>query len=77
MKSAILVRVLPADPRMRFQHLLSGRDSNCDQACSNWREVARMVSSYTRISQTVVALKSALYTRGPLNVGMMVYSDFT
>lgn len=54
-----------------------GRDSSCDQACSNWRQVARMVSSYTRISQSVAALKSALYTRGPINVGMMVYSDFS
>lgn len=54
-----------------------GRDSSCDQACSNWREVARKVSSYTRVSQTVAALKSALYTRGPINVGMMVYSDFS
>jgi C1A family cysteine protease len=54
-----------------------GRDSSCNQACSNWRAVARMVSSYTRVSQTVTALKSALYTRGPINVGMMVYTDFS
>jgi hypothetical protein len=54
-----------------------GRDSSCNQACSNWREVARRVNGYTRVSQTVSALKGALYTRGPVNVGMMVYSDFS
>ena len=54
-----------------------GRDSSCNQACSSWREAARQVSSYTRVSQTATALKSALYTHGPINVGMMVYSDFS
>jgi C1A family cysteine protease len=54
-----------------------GRDSSCNQACGNWREVTRMVNSYTRVSQTVASLKSALYTRGPINVGMMVYTDFS
>ena len=54
-----------------------GRDSSCDQACSNWREVARRVSGYTRVSKSVSALKNALYNRGPINVGMMVYTDFS
>lgn len=54
-----------------------GRDSDCGQACGDWRTTARKMNSYTRVSQTVSALKNALYTRGPINVGMMVYSDFS
>lgn len=54
-----------------------GRDSDCGNACSDWRTIARKMSGFTRVTQTVSALKSALYSRGPINVGMMVYSDFS
>ncbi|VVS93811.1 C1 family peptidase [Desulfoluna spongiiphila] len=54
-----------------------GQNSDCGEACSGWQNQAYRASSTTRVSQTVDAIKAAVYTRGPVNVGFMVYSDFS
>lgn len=54
-----------------------GSNSSCGSACSDWRSKAIKASSYTRVDQTVAALKAAVYNRGPVNVGYMVYEDFS
>lgn len=55
----------------------NGQNSQCAEACANWQNKTYKFSSYQKVNQTVDALKAAIYNRGPVNLGMMVYSDFS
>lgn len=54
-----------------------GRNSSCGNACDDWQSKTIKAQSYTRVNQTVAALKAALYNRGPVYTGYMVYEDFS
>jgi len=51
-------------------------DSSCSYACDFYGTYAYKISSYQGVSQSVNALKEAVYNYGPIPVAMMVYEDF-
>lgn len=51
-------------------------DAYCSYACKFYGNYAYKISSYQYVSQSVTALKEAVYNYGPIPVAMMVYQDF-
>ncbi|MGB9599436.1 MAG: C1 family peptidase [Myxococcota bacterium] len=51
-------------------------DTSCAYACNLYGTYVYKISSYQYVSQSVTALKEAVYNYGPIPVAMMVYQDF-
>jgi len=51
-------------------------DTSCNSACDYYGTYTFKISSYQIVSQSVSALKEAVYLYGPIPVSMMVYEDF-
>ena len=51
-------------------------NGNCYYASSNWMYRPYMFGSWSSVSQDLSALKSAIYSNGPVVVAMAVYTDF-
>jgi hypothetical protein len=54
-------------------------DGSCGKACAGWRNYSYKISDWVWVttgSPTVDALKTALYTYGPLTASMDTYEDF-
>jgi len=54
----------------------TGTNGNCGNACSNWQSSTYKIADWWGVTQSVDALKNALYMYGPLVTTMQVYSDF-
>jgi C1A family cysteine protease len=53
-----------------------GKNGYCLNASSNWTYRPFMASGWSSVSQDLTALKSAIYSNGPVVVTMAVYTDF-
>jgi C1A family cysteine protease len=54
----------------------TAKNGNCGNACANWQADAFRIDNWSSISRNVDAIKSALYTYGPLVTQMEIYEDF-
>ncbi len=71
--SAYITNVgLPAESCLPY----TAADTACGNACLNWKASAEMVNGWHSVSSSVDAIKSAVYTNGPVVATFYVYNDF-
>lgn len=51
-------------------------DGKCETAAAGWQNAAYRIGTYSSVSKTLTAIKTALANYGPLPTAFMVYEDF-